>query len=197
MVINLDEYNTYINKKSNKRVARYFSKILLAIIFTLISIIYIKLKPNFHDNYEAIFFKDSISFATINSWYQKYFGNIVPLTDVTEKSTEEVFNETLTYETMEKYLDGKLLTVSNNYMVPTLASGVIVYLGNKDNYGNTCIIQGTDGVDIWYGNIVTDNLNLYDYVKKGTFIGPTNSTNLFLVFMKDNNFISYEEYLAY
>lgn len=118
-----------------------------------------------------------------------------PLTDVTEKNTEQVFNETLSYETMENYLDGKLLTVTNNYMVPTLESGVIVYLGSKDSYDNTCIIQGTDGVDIWYGNINTDNLNLYDYVKKGTFIVPTNSTNLYLVFMKDNNFISYEDYL--
>lgn len=181
------------NKKSNK-IARYFSKILLSIIFILLSTIYIKTSTTFHDTYESIFFKDSISFASLNSWYQKYFGSIIPLTDVTENNTQAVLSETLTYDTMENYLDGKILTVTNNYMVPTLASGVVVYIGEKDAYGNTCIIQGTDGVDIWYGNIETSNLNLYDYVKKGTLIGPTKSPNLFLVFMKDNNFISYEEY---
>ncbi len=196
-MINLDTYNKYYQKDNTHKhkLAHYFSKILISIIFLLLSIIYIKISPDNHDNYENIFFKDSLSFAAINTWYQKYFGSIVPLTDVTEKNTEQVFNETLSYETMENYLDGKLLTVTNNYMVPTLESGVVVYLGSKDSYGNTCIIQGTDGVDIWYGNINTDNLNLYDYVKKGTFIGPTNSTNLYLVFMKDNNFISYEDYL--
>ena len=196
MVINLDTYNKYYKKERHlkPKITRYFSKILISIIFLLISIIYIKLSQDNHDNYEKIFFQDSMSFAAINSWYQKYFGNVVPLTDVTEKNTEQVFNETLSYDTMENYLDGKILTVTNNYMVPTLASGVIVYIGDKDSYGNTCIVQGTDGVDIWYGNINTDNLSLYDYLKKGTYIGPTKSTNLYLVFMKDNNYISYEDY---
>lgn len=191
---NLKKYYNKNNKTSKSILSIYFSKILLSIIFFLVSIIYIKSSPTNHDSYESLFFSDSISFAKINSWYQHYFGSIVPLTDVTEKNTETVFNETLNYETMDNYLDGKILTVANNYMVPTIESGIIVYMGEKDSYGNTLIIQGSDGVDIWYGNVITDNLNLYDYVKKGTFIGPTKSTNLYLVFMKDNNYITYEEY---
>jgi stage IV sporulation protein FA len=195
-VILLDTYNKFYNKKgsNNKRLSIYFSKILLSIIFFLISIIYIKINPTNHDNYANLFFSDSISFARINSWYQKYFGSVVPITDVTEKNTEAVFSESLNYETMDNFLNGKILSVSNNYMVPTIESGVVVFMGEKEGYGNTLIIQGSDGVDIWYGNVITDNINLYDYIKKGTFIGPTKSTNLYLVFMKDNNFISYEEY---
>jgi stage IV sporulation protein FA len=194
----MDMYQKYYqNKKAKpKKITKYLTKILFSIIFFLLSLIFIKSSNSNHDLYEQYFFTDSMSFARLNDWYQKHFGNVIPIDDVTETNSEPVFNETLSYETMDNYLNGKLLTVSNNYMVPTLNSGVVVFLGNKDGYGNTCIIQGVDGVDIWYGNLNTDNINLYDYIKKGTFIGPTNSTNLYLVFMKDNNYISYEEYMA-
>lgn len=193
----MDEYQKYYhNCNKPPKISKYLTKILFSVIFFLLSLIFIKSSTTNHDLYQQYFFTDSMSFAKLNDWYQKYFGKIVPIADVTATNSESVFNETLSYETMDNYLNGKLLTVSNNYMVPTLNSGIVVFLGDKDGYGKTCIIQGVDGVDIWYGNLNTDNINLYDYVKKGTFIGPTNSTNLYLVFMKDNNYISYEEYMA-
>ena len=69
-----------------------------------------------------------------------------------------------------------------------------MYLGDKDNLGNTCIIQGVDGVDIWYSNIDTSNLTLYDYVSKGDMLGTTLSDKLYLTLEKDNEFIDYETY---
>src|SRR5699024_2478173 len=101
--------------------------------------------------------------------YNKYFGSITSI-----YPTEElVFNESIQYSNIDNYLNGKVLTVSNNYIVPSIGSGIIVYLGDKDNLGNTCIIQGVDGVDIWYSNIDTSNLTLYDYVNKGDMLGTT------------------------
>ena len=60
MVINLDTYNKYYKKEKHlkPKITRYFSKILISIIFLLISIIYIKLSQDNHDNYEKIFFQD-------------------------------------------------------------------------------------------------------------------------------------------
>ena len=69
-----------------------------------------------------------------------------------------------------------------------------MYLGDKDNLGNTCIIQGVDGVDIWYSNIDTSNLTLYDYVNKGDMLGTTLSDKLYLTLEKNNEFIDYETY---
>ena len=192
----MNTYEKYYKKenKSNDKLKKYFTKILISIIFLLCSIIFIKLSSHNKEIYESIFLNNSISFAKVNNWYQKYFGSIVPIPDVVDDS-QSVFNENLTYTTKEKYLNGVMLNVSNDYIVPSIESGIIVYIGEKEGYNNTIIVQGIDGVDIWYGNIDTTNLNLYDYVKKGSLLGNVKDNTLYLVFMKDNNYVNYEEYI--
>ena len=180
-------------RRLRKEIVNYITKILLSIIFLLGSLIFLS-NPNNKELYKKYFLSDSISFAKINNWYQNKFGNIIPLEDITIENTTRVFNEHIEYESIDSYLDGKVLKVKDNYMVPTLESGVVVYIGDKDNYGNTCIIQGIDGVDVWYSNIDTSNINLYDYVKKGSLIGPVNDNKLYLLFMRDSEIITYEEY---
>ena len=166
------------------------SKVLLSIIFLLVSIILINKNENIKKFYEDKVFNDSISFIKFNELYNKYFGSITSI-----YPTEElVFNESIQYSNIDNYLNGKVLTVSNNYIVPSIGSGIIVYLGDKDNLGNTCIIQGVDGVDIWYSNIDTSNLTLYDYVSKGDMLGTTLSDKLYLTLEKNNEFIDYETY---
>lgn len=166
------------------------SKALLSIIFLLVSIILINKNENIKKFYEDKVFNDSISFIKFNELYNKYFGSITS----TYPTEELVFNESIQYSNIDNYLNGKVLTVSNNYIVPSIGSGIIVYLGDKDNLGNTCIIQGVDGVDIWYSNIDTSNLTLYDYVSKGDMLGTTLSDKLYLTLEKNNEFIDYETY---
>ena len=166
------------------------SKALLSIIFLLVSIILINKNENIKKFYEDKVFNDSMSFIKFNELYNKYFGSITSI-----YPTEAlVFNESIQYSNIDNYLNGKVLTVSNNYIVPSIGSGIIVYLGDKDNLGNTCIIQGVDGVDIWYSNIDTSNLTLYDYVSKGDMLGTTLSDKLYLTLEKNNEFIDYETY---
>lgn len=166
------------------------SKILLSIIFLLVSIILINKNENIRKFYEDKVFNDSLSFIKFNDLYNKYFGSITE----TYSPDELVFNENIQYTSIADYLNGKELTVTSNYLVPSIGSGIIVYLGNKDDLGNTCIIQGVDGVDIWYSNIDTSNLTLYDYINKGDMLGPTLSDKLYLTLEKDNEFIDYETY---
>ena len=189
----MNTYNKYYNnQKDYKKLKKYLSKILISIIFLLASIIFIKLSDNNKKTYENVFLQNSISFTKVNNWYQKYFGNVIPVPNVVEDTP--VFNEDLTYKEITDYLDGSLVTVNNDYMIPSMQSGIVVFIGEKEGYNKTIIVQGIDGVDIWYGNIDTTNLNLYDYVKKGDLLGNVNDNSLYLVFMKDNNYISYEEY---
>lgn len=189
----MNTYNKYYNnKKDYKKIRNYLSKILISVIFLLVSIIYIKLSDNNKNLYENFFLENSISFTKVNNWYQKYFGSIIPVPNIVEDTP--VFNEDLTYSNKEDYLNGSLITVGNDYMVPTLESGIVVFIGEKEGYNKTIIVQGIDGIDIWYGNIDNTNLNLYDYVKKGDIVGNVNDNSLYLVFMKDNDYISYEEY---
>ncbi len=138
-------------------------------------------------------FQDNISFAYLNNLYNKYFGKVLPsykIEDVTP-----VFNEKLEYKNVNKYFDGYKLEVSNSYLVPIIESGIVVYDGDMENYGHVIIIEGIDGVDIWYGNISNINVKLYDYVNKGDFLGEVMDSNLYLVFEKNKEFLKFEDYI--
>ena len=72
---------------------------------------------------------------------------------------------------------------------------MLVYYGEKENYGKVAIIQGVDGVDIWYGGITDLNYNIYDYVEKGSILGNSIDNYYYLLFKKDNNVLKYDEYI--
>lgn len=171
---------------------RIVSKLLLSIIFLLVSIILINKSTQVKEFYLDNIYTNSWSFTKFNSLYNKYFGSLVK--DYQVPDTSSVFNETLSYSHIEDYLNGSILSVSSNYLVPVIESGIIVYLGDKDALKNTCIVQGVDGVDIWYSNIDISKLTLMDYVNKGEFLSTTLSDRLYLTLERGNEYIKYEDY---
>ena len=178
-------------KKSNVGTI-FFIKLLISIIITLVILILIKSSTNFKNDFYKYIYSNNISFTKLKQVYNKYIGN----SDIFDKvvKTETVFNEKLTYNSQEKYLDGVKLSIDSNYLVPINESGIVVFIGEKEGYGNTVIIQRIDGIDEWYGNIENVNVKLYDYVKEGELLGEANN-NLYLVYKKDGNILNYEEYL--
>ena len=102
--------------------------------------------------------------------------------------------EELKYKSKEQYEEGVKLKVEKNYLVPILDSGMVVYVGEKENYGDVVIIQQVDGTDVWYSNLGSINVKLYDYVEKGSLIGEVNN-DLYMIFSKDGNYLNYEEYI--
>ena len=198
----MDEYLTqFKNKKksfkvnkiklsNNKKLSKYLTKFLLAIIFFLISIIFTNISDKNLLLYKEYVFTESLPFTKIKGWYEDLFGEVLPSDD----STATVFNGKLVYKEIEDYEDGEKLVVSKNSLVNNITSGIVVFSGDKDNYGNTVIVQGIDGVDIWYGNLENVSVNLYDYIEAGSIIGQTKNENLYLVIKKDNEYIKYENY---
>ena len=185
------------NKKGNEKdkknyLVSFFNKCLLSFILVIISLIVIKVNPSFKDILKENVYQDNLSFAYLNNLYNKYFGSILP-----SYSTEEVnpvFDEKLTYTSYTNFYDGYELTVSKNYLVPIIESGIVVFMGDIENYGYTIIIEGVDGVDIWYSNIKNPSVNLYDYVKSGNYLGEVEGEHLYLVFEKGKKYLTFEEY---
>lgn len=197
----MDEYlNNFKNKKKSfnkvkislnkKNINKLITKFMIAIIFFLISIIF----TNYSDKnlllYKEYVFTESLPFTKIKGWYEDLFGEVLP----TQDNTQTVFNGKLVYKEISDYYDGEKLVVSKNTLVNNITSGVVVFSGEKDNYGNTVIIQGIDGVDIWYGNLENVSVSLYDYIETGNVIGQTKDEYLYLVIKKDNEYIKYENY---
>ena len=195
----MDELERIRNKHSKKKnVTNYnclnLSKLLLVIIFTLVTLIFLKKDTTFKEKFYKYIYEDSINFDKINEYYEKMFGSYIPFKENIENVTP-VFNEELTFISSNKYLDGVKLTVEKNYLIPVLQSGLVVYIGEKEGYGNTIIVQGVDGIDIWYGNITNTSVSLYDYIDKKSLLGTSIDDTLYLVYKKDGEILNYEEYL--
>ena len=133
----------------------------------------------------------NISFMSINTWYENIFGTSIPFKDLL--SAEPVFSEELVYSEKKEYLDGLELIVTDEYLVPALDNGLVLFIGEKEGYGNVVIIENGDGIDIWYGNI-NSNVKLYDYVSKGELIGSTNGDKLYVVYEKNGIILNYEDH---
>lgn len=191
---NVSKFIKPIKKKKNFFIS-FLNKILICFILIVTCLILMKTNKTFHDFVSSKVFKNNISFAYLNNLYNKYFGKILP--SYSTKETETVFNEKLNYKEKSAYYDGYKLTVDDKYLVPIIESGIVVFIGPIDNYDNSVIIEGIDGVDIWYGNIENTSVKLYDYVTKGNYLGETKNNNLYLVFEKNQEYIKFEDYYSH
>ena len=183
-------YNKKQPKENNfkKYINRFITKVLLTVIVTLILLIGFKINLDFKTNFNKYVYNTSLPFTDVKTLYDKYFLG------TEENNTKEVFNEKLVYKDESMYEDGVKLRVESNYLVKALNSGIVVFIGDKDKYGKTVIVQQMNGVDVFYGNVKA-SVNMYDYVEEGSLIGEVIDTNLYLAFQKEGNFIDYKEYL--
>lgn len=203
----MDEYKSvsrYFGKKKQEESSSFFErrwilqilhKTLLSGLLLISTMCMIKIYPDTKSIIYHVVFQEQFSFAQINQLYEKYFGDVFPLDNLVKDPTSMVFDEKLVYQKEEKYHDGVKLTVSKNYLMPVLESGIVVFLGDKDNYGKTIIVQQVDGVDLWYVNVKNDSVKLYDYVEKGSLLGECLDTEVYLYYQKSGEFLDYQKYL--
>ena len=189
---------SYKNNNKNNKFKKYFKKFivqvlicsLIVIITLIVSKKYNKVRAFIKEN----IYETSFNFAYVNDLYTKYLGDKFPLfNNFFEEKT--VFNEKLKYSKDEKYYDGVYLSVDNNYLVPIIEDGIVVFVGEKEYYGNIVIIQSSKGIDYWYGNIDNINVKLYDYVEKGNLLGEVKDNKLYMVFQKDGKYLDYKNYI--
>ena len=181
------------NILKSKYISFLFTRTLLAIIVILVSAIYVNMNDKNLKIYKEKLFEKSLSFNKISKSYNKVFGKVLPL-EIEKGTTKTVFNDGLSYSKIDKYENGFKLDMTSN-AVTSLYDGIVVFIGNKDTYKNTVIVQGSDGVDIWYGNVSNVSVTLYDYITKDTISGEAADNTLYLVFNKENEYLGYEEYL--
>ncbi len=147
---------------------KYTTKIFITIILTLGVLIALKQNKTF----ETIFY------------------------EIVKNEEKSVFSENLSYKKKEKYEEGVKLTVTKEYLVPVMDSGMVVFIGDKEKYGKTVIVQQVNGIDVWYSSLENVSVKLYDYVEKGDLLGDVKDTSLILVFKKDGKVLDYEKELS-
>lgn len=178
----------YKRKKEQKKDRVWISKLLLSAILLLISLIYM----NFSDKNKELLTKNlyekNFNFSEVAKFYDAFISH--------SKKEEEILvnNEGVT-KPVEKVGNSYKLDVKESYNATLLNGGIIVYIGEKEDLGNTVIVQGNDGVDIWYSNIIVTEYGLYDYVSKGDIIGISNDDYIYLTFCKNGNYLEYDSYV--
>lgn len=194
--------NKYLSKnkgKNKKRISSLlysiFIKLLICVLIVVSVLIVIRIDKKSSGKISSFLYDNNISFARINKWYNEHFGDVLPFSSDAKSSVTPVFSESLEYKDASIYKDGVSLSVTDSYLVPVLNDGIVVFSGEKEGYGQVVIIQQSDGVDVWYGNIENLNVKLYDYVSKGEFLGEVHS-NLYLVFQKDGKYLDYKEFIS-
>lgn len=171
----------------------FLYRTLLTIVITLILLIIIKQNNTFKENFYNKVYEEHLPFLKINEWYQNLFGTTFPFQKYLD--TKPVFKETLSYSKKESYLDGVHLTVEKMYPIPIMQAGLVVFVGEKEEYGNVVIIEQLDGVDCWYGNLSSVNVKLYDYVEAGSLLGVADK-DLYIVYKEEGNVVPYENYFS-
>lgn len=196
---NKSKYNSKIQKINFKK--KYLKSFLYKFLVSMVLVLGVLIVTKTNNEYKSVIkqnvYEKNLNFAKINTLYTKYLGPILPFKDLKlfKSEVKTTFNEELQYLEINKYNDGIKLTVEENYLVPIQESGMVVFTGVKEGYGNIVIIQQTNGVDLWYGNLNTINVNLYDYVEKGKLLGEVAGNELYLVYQKDGKYVDYKEYI--
>lgn len=190
----LEEYKNNKNKKNNKSNKKYLNNLLTRTLITIILIfgvlIMVNFDKDFKDKLDKYLFKTNYNFSSINKLYNEYFANVFN----SSKDAVLAFDEKDESKSEEhkKYKDGVVKEIGKNEEIKLLNSGIVVFVGEKEGYGNTIIVQQSNGTDAWYGNMEKVNVKLYDYIEKDKVIGSANE-KLYLVFQKDGKFIDYKD----
>lgn len=175
-------YEEYKNKKSinlkhNKNLLNnLFNKLWTVIVWSLLIIIICNYSPSFKSFLVNKVLNSTFDFSHINKIVNK-FTNIFKKDIETLPVSKEILKN-------EKYKDGIKYYVEDDNNVYLKDSGIVTFIGEKEGYNNTIIIQQSNGYYAWYGN-VKENIKLYDYVESGTIIG-TADKEYYYVLLKDD-----------
>lgn len=196
----IDQNSFNLDKKTEKKsliknlVFSMIIKSLIVVVLFLGSLIYIKQSNDNKNKFKNVVYNNSLSFAKIYDVYKKYLGDVIPFKNIFKDNTKLVSSEKLSYEQIKKEDNGYILSVSKDYITPSITSGIIVEKKVSSKYENVITVQDKNGLNITYGLIKNTNVKLYDYIEKGEIIGQA-SEELYLSFKKDNKYLSYEKVL--
>ena len=111
-----------------------------------------------------------------------------------DKTTPVSKTDNINYYDKKDYLDGVELSVEENYNVTMLESGLVVFIGEKEGYGNSIVVQQSNGIDVTYGNVKESDIKVYDYIEKGKIIA-TASNKFYMTFASDGEILDYKTYI--
>lgn len=164
----------------------WLNKLLISIIVVLVCLVLCNFSNEFKEKFKVDVLEDSMRFDNFNRIYNKFIGG----------STEDITVNSVLDNVDYDEVDGRyLFNYGIDSMVEVLKPGIIVFNGNKDSLNDTIIVQGNDGVDIWYSGVVLKEYSLYDYVSSGDILGISKGVFVTISIYEDGKLLEYEKYI--
>lgn len=167
--------------KSTKIFIKYF----ILLLFFIISIYLLKYNKL---NYKYYLFDNSLDYSYFRSKINFIIGKI------TNNKNEYVSSIKLEYKNVSKFNNSYKFETDSNYVLNNLYSGIVIFIGEKPELGNTIIVNGDNGVNYWYSNLNNINVSLYDYIDKNIILGSVDNY-FYLTLIKNNEYLAYEKYI--
>lgn len=145
------------------------NRILFLTMLFLISLVINKINKDtfFSKTYLQNVFSKNINFLKISDLYTGIFNQFSSI-DKTEQSSFSLI-EVLK---KEKYKNGIYL-FTNQEVVYSFEDGVVINKGKSKELGNFVVVQSINNREITYGNLLTVDVKIYEFVKKDDIIGSS------------------------
>ena len=180
------KYYKRIKKRDNNYNSGWLNKLLISIIIVLVCLILCNFSTSFRENFEYRVLEENMKFNDFNKIYNKFASGV----------QEEILVNGIDNDISYEEIDGRYkFNYGVNATVEVLMPGIIVFIGDKDDLGDTIIVQGNDGVDIWYSGVTMKEYSLYDYVSKGDIIGISDDVYVTISIYDNGKLVDYEEYI--
>lgn len=200
----MEEYKLLNKKKRREKKDSSFKKIffsminrvLLCVLLFLVALILTKNKVYKEQIYKYVY-SYQFPFMELEQIYEKYFGKLLPDVNHEKKGGETmVSSSVMTYEELEEIPDGVRLKVGKGNVVSAVESGLVLFVGEKDGYGTTLVLEQVDGNEAWYVGVDVHDIELYDYIEKESIVGSSKDEYISMYFKRKGESIDYKNYLS-
>jgi stage IV sporulation protein FA len=166
----------------------FFMKLLTSAILVLVIAILFK-NPTASFEPARSFVKNTMEkdfqFAVVSDWYEGKFGRPLALFPLPNESEKKAVNgEHYALPASGKILEdfdvnGQRITIETGKgaEVEAMNEGITRFIGEKEGFGKTVIIQHSDKSETWYGNLDKISVKLYEYVEKGKKVGTVSNSS--------------------
>ena len=147
--------------------------------------------------------KRDYQFAKISNWTNETLGDSFSFSPMSffDKKSDSNLNENVipvsgkVKESFKKNGKGITVETTRDKSVTAIKAGVVIFAGYNEIYGKTIIVQQSNKMNVWYGNLATIKVNLYQHVTNGEALGTvtnkgtTNHGEYYFAIEKSNKFL--------
>ncbi|WP_100402217.1 M23 family metallopeptidase [Bacillus sp. FJAT-42315] len=139
-------------------------------------------------------------FSKAAEWYEKTLGEPLPFTVDGWTEKEKVVNEQAEYavpvsgkviEDFQTNGRGLMVEAGLNEGVKAIKDGTVLFVGQKEEFGQTVIVQHADNSESWYGHVANPSVQPYEKVAAGSVLAQLapNEQTFYLAIKKDGIFV--------